>query len=283
MLSYVTKTLVSRKVPYFVRFLSTDQLTKVTFDNGIKKITMCNPKTRNALSIGMMQELIRNITADQDNKDLRVIVITAEGPVFSAGHNLKELAPDIGQAQHEKVFKLASELMISVIESPVPIIARVDGLAAAAGCQLVAQCDIAVCTEKSSFSTPGANFGIFCSTPGVALARCVPKMTALHMLLTGLPLSSSEAKLNGLVTKVCPEDALDKELDVICKAIFSKSRSVVELGKKFYYKQIQEDVRNAYKLGGDQMVSNLSLKDGQEGIKSFIEKRKAVWSHTFDK
>lgn len=124
------------------------------------------------------------------------------------------------------------------------------------------------------------NFGIFCSTPGVALARCVPKMTAMHMLLTGLPISSSEAKQSGLVSKVCSEESLDNELDIICQTILSKSRSVVELGKRFYYKQIQENIRDAYILGGNQMVDNLTLKDGQEGIQSFVEKRKAVWSHT---
>lgn len=128
-----------------------------------------------------------------------------------------------------------------------------------------------------------ANFGIFCSTPGVAIARCVPKMTALYMLFTGNTLNSTEAKDTGLVTKVCRSDELDEEIKKICDSITMKSRSVIELGKRFYYRQVQENVKKAYDLGGEQMVDNLSLADGQEGIKSFIEKRRAQWSHTFAK
>lgn len=128
-----------------------------------------------------------------------------------------------------------------------------------------------------------ANFGIFCSTPGIAIARCVPKMTALHMLFTGTQITSSEAKNAGLVSKVCPPEKLDEEIDNVCSAIISKSRSIIELGKRFYYKQVQENVKVAYDLGGQQMVDNINLKDGQEGIQSFVEKRKAQWYHTFDK
>ncbi|XP_025829872.1 enoyl-CoA hydratase domain-containing protein 3, mitochondrial isoform X2 [Agrilus planipennis] len=226
----------------------------------------------------MMETLIKEITADQDFSNLRAIVISAEGPVFSAGHNLKELKSELGKAQYEKVFSLATKLMLSIINSPVPIIAKVDGLAAAAGCQLIAQCDITICSEESQFSTPGANFGIFCSTPGIALARCVPKMVALHMLLTGNPISSKEAKESGLVSKVVSKDKLDEEVDKICNAILLKSRSVIELGKKFYYKQVQTDIKNAYAMGERQMVDNVGMKDGQEGILSFAEKRKPVWS-----
>ncbi|GLV34893.1 uncharacterized protein CBL_09373 [Carabus blaptoides fortunei] len=148
---------------------SVEHLTDVTFNNGVKTIQMCHSKTRNSLSIAMMENLVYNITRGQDDPSVRVIIITGVGPIFSAGHNLKELGPNCSRDEHQHVFSLASKLMHSVIDSSVPIIARVDGLAAAAGCQLVAQCDLAFCTEKSSFSTPGVNFGIFCSTPGIAL------------------------------------------------------------------------------------------------------------------
>jgi len=169
--------------------------------------------------------------------------------------------------------------MYTIIDCPVPVIARVDGLAAAAGCQLVAQCDLALCSTESKFSTPGANFGIFCSTPGVALARCMPKMPAMKMLLTGLPITSEEAESSGLVTKACSKDQLDVEIEAVCDAIKLKSRAVIEIGKKFYYQQINQDIKNAYSLGGNVMVENLNTKDGIEGVRSFVEKRKPNWMH----
>ncbi|ERL95141.1 hypothetical protein D910_12410 [Dendroctonus ponderosae] len=230
---------------------------------------------KNALSIAMMETLSDHILCDQQNNDLRAIVISAEGSVFSSGHNLKELANN--REKQEVCFKIATQLMNCIIDSPVPVIAKVDGVAAAAGCQLVAQCDIAICSEKSQFSTPGANFGIFCSTPGVALSRCVNKMPALYMLLTGLPVSAQEAFQIGLITKVRSSDQLNEEIENICRAIKTKSRDVIELGKRFYYKQIQYDVKKAYELGGDKMVENLQLPDCKEGIQSFIEKRKPQW------
>ncbi|GJQ80079.1 hypothetical protein Trydic_g19362 [Trypoxylus dichotomus] len=243
----------------FNRYCSSSSLTKVTLENGIQTITLSDPKTRNALSIAMMQELIKNIKQNENNQQLRVIVITSEGPVFSAGHNMKELLPESGRELHERVFNVSSTLMMSIIDSPVPVIARVDGLAAAAGCQLVAQCDMAVCTDVSKFSTPGAQFGIFCSTPGIPIARSVQKMTALRMLFTGLPITAQEAKEGGLVSVVCGKEAIDEELNKITSAIISKSRSVIE-------------------LGSTTMVDNINLKDGQEGIKKkserfFLKKR----------
>ncbi|XP_018562184.1 enoyl-CoA hydratase domain-containing protein 3, mitochondrial isoform X2 [Anoplophora glabripennis] len=227
----------------------------------------------------MMQSLLENIEKDKYNQKLRVIVLAAEGPVFSAGHNLKELAPESGRPQHEKVFQLASKLMYSIIDSPVPIVAQINGLAAAAGCQLVAQCDIVVCTEHSKFSTPGANFGIFCSTPGIPLARKVQKSTALNMLLTGLPISAAEALKSGLVTKVCALEDLESEVDKICQEIMAKSRSVIAVGKRFYYRQVELDIKKAYELGANQMVENLQMADGKEGVRSFVEKRKPIWTH----
>ncbi|KRT81803.1 hypothetical protein AMK59_5552 [Oryctes borbonicus] len=283
-MNITSKSSFFRKVisTIFNRYYSSPSLTKVTLENGIQTITLSDPKTRNALSIAMMQELINNIKQNEQNQQLRVIVIASEGPVFSAGHNMKELLPESGRELHEKVFNVSSDLMMSIIESPVPIIAKVDGLAAAAGCQLVAQCDMAICTDISKFSTPGAQFGIFCSTPGIPIARSVQKMTALKMLFTGLPITAQEAKESGLVSIVCRKEAINEELKKITTAIIAKSRSVIELGKHFYYRQIQHGIKDAYRLGSTTMVDNINLKDGQEGIKSFIEKRKANWSHTFN-
>lgn len=227
----------------------------------------------------MMNNLIEHITHDQHNEALRCIVLSAKGNVFSAGHNLKELTKETGSDQHKIIFSRCSDLMLSIIKSPVPIIAKVDGLATAAGCQLIATCDIVVCSDRSKFSTPGANFGIFCSTPGIALARAVPRMQASYMLLTGMAITAQEAKNSGLVTDVVSCEELDARVGVICDAIKNKSRAVVELGKKFFYAQLNMDIKTAYDLGGQTMVSNLGMKDGVEGIQSFVEKRKAKWSH----
>ncbi|XP_032518849.2 enoyl-CoA hydratase domain-containing protein 3, mitochondrial isoform X2 [Danaus plexippus] len=215
-------------------------------NNGTREITLNHEKTKNSLSLDMMNSLIEALNLNKGDTSLRAIVLSAKGNVFSAGHNLKEL---------------------------------VNGFAAAAGCQLVATCDIIICSDKSKFSTPGANFGIFCSTPGIAIGRSVPKSRAMYMLLTGEPLSAQEAYESGLVTKVVPAEKLDSEVNETVEQIKRKSRSVISLGKEFFYKQIGLNVIDAYRLGEEIMVKNINSLDGQEGINSFVEKRKAVWNH----
>ncbi|XP_058116877.1 enoyl-CoA hydratase domain-containing protein 3, mitochondrial [Anopheles ziemanni] len=248
--------------------------------DGVGTILLDNEKTRNSLSMEMMNSVLKNIVENQKHVELRCIVLAAKGHVFSAGHNLKELTAEHGADQHKQVFHKCSELIDAIRSAPIPIIAKVDGLAAAAGCQLVASCDMAICSDNSTFSTPGASFGIFCSTPGIAVVRAVPRMKAAYMLFTGLPISAAEALEAGLVSKVVPKDSLDEELDKICKAIASKSRSVIALGKKFFYEQMAMDVPTAYARGEQIMVDNLATIDGREGIKSFVEKRKPLWKHT---
>ncbi|XP_043274420.1 enoyl-CoA hydratase domain-containing protein 3, mitochondrial [Venturia canescens] len=261
-----------------------EKYVETTEDNGVKTIKLCHASTRNSLSLEMMKIILWNITRDEDRGSLRSIVITADpGKVFSAGHNLKELTSEQGGQYHRDVFATATELMKAIANSPVPIIAAVDGLAAAAGCQLVSACDIAVCTERSTFSTPGANFGIFCSTPGVPLVRNIPRKVASHMLFTGLPITAKEARAVGLVSKVTANEDLAAEVKTITDAITSKSRAVVSLGKKFLYEQLDLDYFSAYELGAEIMVNNLELKDAQEGIRGFVEKRKPVWGHDFKK
>ncbi|XP_050348112.1 enoyl-CoA hydratase domain-containing protein 3, mitochondrial isoform X1 [Nymphalis io] len=247
--------------------------------NGTREITLNHEKTKNSLSLVMMENLITAINENKNDTSLRAIILSAKGNVFSAGHNLKELQISTGTDQHKLIFNKATELMKSIIQSPVPVIAKVNGFATAAGCQLVATCDIIICSDKSKFSTPGANFGIFCSTPGIALGRSVPKSRAMHMLLTGEPINAQEAYDSGLVTKVVPADKLDEEVSRIVEQIKHKSRCVIALGKEFFYKQINLDTLDAYKLGEDIMVQNVNSNDGQEGIQSFVEKRKASWSH----
>ncbi|XP_054269659.1 enoyl-CoA hydratase domain-containing protein 3, mitochondrial-like [Macrosteles quadrilineatus] len=254
--------------------------TKMIEERGVRTITLSNPKSRNALSLSTINELIGHVTTDVEDIKLRCIVIRAEGPVFCSGHNLKEFDLNSTQQQHQRlVFSQCSQLMLDIVSCPVPVVAVVDGLAAAAGCQLVAQCDIAICTPHSSFSTPGASFGLFCSTPGIPVARSVSRKMALRMLLTGLPITAEEAYQAGLVSKVVPQESLETELKIITDSIESKSRTVISLGKKFFYKQVETDLQTAYRMGEDVMVSNIALEDGQEGIKSFIEKRKPSWKH----
>ncbi|XP_040307394.1 enoyl-CoA hydratase domain-containing protein 3, mitochondrial isoform X4 [Herpailurus yagouaroundi] len=226
----------------------------------------------------MLKSLQSDLLHEADSKDLKVVIISAEGPVFSSGHDLKELTDEQSPDYHAEVFQTCSEVMMLIQNHPVPVIAMVNGLATAAGCQLVASCDIAVASDKSSFATPGVNIGLFCSTPAVALGRTVPRKVALEMLFTGEPISAQEALLHGLLSRVVPEEQLEEETMRIAKKIASLSRPVVSLGKATFYKQLPQDLRTAYYLTSQTMVDNVALRDGQEGIKAFIQKRKPIWS-----
>ncbi|XP_074214218.1 enoyl-CoA hydratase domain-containing protein 3, mitochondrial isoform X1 [Camelus bactrianus] len=247
--------------------------------DGIRSIVLSNPKKRNALSLAMLKSLQKDILHEAESQDLKVIVISAEGPVFSSGHDLKELTDEQGPDYHAEVFRTCSEVMMMIQNHPVPVIAMVNGLATAAGCQLVASCDIAVASDKSSFATPGVNIGLFCSTPGVALGRAVPRKVALEMLFTGEAMSAQEALLHGLLSRVVPEEQLEEETMRIARKVASLSRPVVSLGKAAFYRQLAQDLRTAYHLASQTMVDNLGLPDGQEGIKAFLQKRKPIWSH----
>ncbi|XP_073508506.1 enoyl-CoA hydratase domain-containing protein 3, mitochondrial isoform X3 [Phyllobates terribilis] len=279
---------------------------------------MNNPQKRNALSLAMLQSLEKDLLHEVDDKDLRVIVIAdttykrkhsvthvltkldlmglvlyighldicymsdTNGPVFSSGHNLKEFTATHGKAYHADVFNACVQLMTAIQTIPVPVIAQVNGLATAAGCQLVASCDIAVASEKSRFATPGVNVGLFCSTPAVALGRAVPRKVALEMLFTGEPISAHDALMHGLVSKVVPEDSLEAETMKIAHKICQASRIVVALGKATFYKQISQSLEEAYRLTSQVMLQNLMLKDGQEGIEAFTQKRKPVWTNSLE-
>ncbi|XP_025044222.2 enoyl-CoA hydratase domain-containing protein 3, mitochondrial isoform X2 [Pelodiscus sinensis] len=248
-----------------------------------RHIILNNPKKRNALSLPMLKCLRDDILHDMESKALRVIIISAEGPVFSAGHDLKELSFEQDTKYLRDVFETCAEVMTLLQKLPVPVIAKVNGLATAAGCQLVASCDIAVASEKSRFATPGVNIGLFCSTPAVAVGRALPRKVALEMLFTGEPISAHDALLHGLLSRVVPEDKLEEETMKIARKICETSRSVVALGKATFYRQMALDLDAAYRMTSQIMVDNLTLKDGQEGIEAFIQKRKPVWSHTVDR
>ncbi|XP_046443963.1 enoyl-CoA hydratase domain-containing protein 3, mitochondrial-like [Daphnia pulex] len=264
---------------YFFSSLATSQpesLNLVNFsnENGIYKVQLNSPRTRNALSTEMLNELQSIFKAVNEAKGARCVLLSSSGSkVFSAGHNLKELTNETPKTHHELVFSTCTSLMKLLIDCPIPIVAQVDGIAAAAGCQLVAMCDIVVASTNATFSTPGINLGLFCSTPGVAVARAIPMKLASYMLFTGLPLSAEEALKAGLVSRVVPAENIELETQQVIESICKKSLPVMRLGKQFLHRQLKMDIMEAYKEGENVMVGNLQLKDAQEGLKSFAEKR----------
>ncbi|XP_055970678.1 enoyl-CoA hydratase domain-containing protein 3, mitochondrial [Sorex fumeus] len=253
--------------------------TRAQQRDGVRSIVLSNPQRRNALSLAMLRSLRSDLLHEADSPELKVIVISAEGPVFSSGHDLKELTEEQGHEVHTDVFQTCAEVMMLIQRHPVPVIAMVNGLATAAGCQLVASCDIAVASDKSTFATPGVNVGLFCSTPAVALARAVPKKVAMEMLLTGEPISAQEALRHGLLSRVVPEAQLEAETSRITSRIAALSRPVLALGKATFHRQLPQDLPTAYHLACQAMVDNLGLRDGREGITAFLQKRKPHWSH----
>jgi len=258
-------------------------LTKVTRDEGVETITLASPATRNALSLDMMLSVTEELHRAGKDKEVRAVVLKGEGKVFSSGHNLKEMTVETGYDYHKKIFDTCEAMMRLVGQIPVPVIGVVTGHAAAAGCQLIASCDLVVAGPNAKFSTPGAAVGLFCHTPGIPLARRVPRAVSGYMLLTGLPIGAEEAAQAGLVSRLVPEDMVDAEVETICAAIRSKPRGVVALGKKFYQQQLELPLAKAYPAGGDVMVENLWYKDAQEGIQAFKEKRKPVFTHGDEK
>ncbi|XP_076153059.1 enoyl-CoA hydratase domain-containing protein 3, mitochondrial [Alosa pseudoharengus] len=261
-----------------------EPLTLKEQQDGIRRIILNNPKKRNALSLAMLASLRENIVTGVDSDDLRVIVISARGPVFSSGHDLKELTSVQGREYHTKVFNACSEVMTLIQDIPVPVIAMVNGVATAAGCQLVASCDIAVATEKSTFATPGINVGLFCSTPGVAIGRAVPRKVAMEMLFTGQPVSAQDALRHGLVSRVVADEAaLEEATLAMARSVCAASRPVVALGKAAFQRQMAQGRDAAYATASAVMVDNLALRDGQEGIRAFLDKRKPTWSHSMEK
>ncbi len=224
-----------------------------------------------------MSALIESIESASANKSVRAIIIRANGPVFSAGHDLRELVGH-EQAEYESVFEICTELMTVIRTADQPVIAEVRGLATAAGCQLVAACDLAVASEDAKFATPGVNIGLFCTTPGVAVSRAVPQKKAMEMLLTGEAINASEAERAGLVNRVVPADRLEEATRALAERIASSSGETTKLGKDAFYRQIEMDTDAAYRFGQSKMVENLAKDDAKEGIQAFLEKRKPNWS-----
>lgn len=240
-------------------------------------LTLCRPDQRNALSLAMIRALDAALGTVARDATVAVVVLTAEGPTFCAGHDLRELRANPAAAFRHLVFDACADLMLSIPALPQPVIAQVQGPATAAGCQLVAMADLAVAGRSAAFCTPGVNIGLFCSTPSVALSRAVPSKAAMKMLLTGSWIDADEARRIGLVNDVVADDALDNAVLTLARKIAEKPRPTVALGKRTFYQQRDLPLRQAYAVATDAMVENMMMIEAEEGIAAFLEKRPPRW------
>lgn len=249
--------------------------------DGVLRLTLANPPA-NALSLAMISALQNALDDAAGNSAVRVVVIAAAGKVFCAGHDLKELTShrnddDRGRAFFEQTMNECARLMQTIVHLPQPVIAEVNAMATAAGCQLVASCDLAIASDQASFATPGVNIGLFCSTPMVALSRNVAPKHAMEMLLTGEPIDASTAREFGLVNRVVPPEYLQQIVAKYTQAIVSKSSLTLKIGKEAFYRQAEMNLADAYSYAAKVMVENMLARDAQEGISAFIEKRHPEW------
>lgn len=245
--------------------------------DGVVTLTLNRPQARNALSIQLMTALQDEIDAIGGDPATRVVVLGARGPAFCSGHDLRELRAIRGQEAYEALFAQCSRLMVSLTRLPQPVIARVQGVATAAGCQLVATCDLALASRRATFATPGVNLGLFCSTPMVALSRSVGPKHAMEMLLTGDPVSATRACEMGLLNRVVEDEELDGVVDELARKVAQKSRHSIATGKGAFYRQIELDLEDAYEYASRVMAENMLAADACEGIGAFLEKRPPRW------
>ena len=248
-------------------------------NNGISRIILNDPKTYNSLSLATINSLIAVFKTLEKDKKTKVIIIEGAGKGFSAGHNLNEIQSLKNKTSYQKLFNQCSKLMMNIINHNKPVIAKVHGAAFAAGCQLVASCDLAFSSKEAIFSTPGVNIGLFCSTPMVALSRKVSKKKAMQMLLTGEPIKASYAKEIGLINDCFTKSKLETEIMKIAKIISSKSSVTLNIGKGAFYKQLEMPLDKAYKYTSKIMTKNMMTADANEGINSFLEKKSPVWKN----
>ncbi len=245
----------------------------------IVKIELVNGKKHNPLSLELIKELTNSLIQISSKKKVKVLIISSEGPGFSAGHDLDELRKNQNNKKFfNELFNECSNLMQTIMNLPQPVIAEVCGIAAAAGCQLVASCDLAVASQEASFMTPGVNIGLFCSTPMVAVSRNLSRKKILEMLLTGEKLSAKDAVDYGLINHCVPLDQLHQKTLSIANIIASKSLSTVKIGKEAFYKQVEMPIDEAYKYTSEVMAMNMMEKDANEGISAFLDKRSPSWN-----
>jgi len=248
-------------------------------DKEIASIIIDESKTYNALSFRNLGDLIKAFKKLDNDKNIKVIIIEGAGKGFSAGHNLKEVNGLKNRAKYQKLFNLCSKLMLHIVEGKKPVIAKVHGAAFAAGCQLVASCDLAYSTNDAIFATPGVNIGLFCSTPMVAVSRKVNRKRLMKMLLTGEPIKANYAKEIGLINDHFSKSKLDNEVLKLSKKIASKSNLTIKIGKQTFYKQLEMPLRKAYAYTSKMMTQNMMAMDAKEGISAFLEKRKPIWKN----
>jgi enoyl-CoA hydratase/carnithine racemase len=246
-------------------------------DRGVLRLTLNRPDARNALSVALMSALLEALARAATDPQARVIVIAGSGPAFCAGHDLRELRADQKRETYERVFAQCSELMLAIVRLPKPVIAEVHGVATAAGCQLVATCDLAVAARDARFATPGVNIGLFCSTPMVALTRAVGRKAAMEMLLTGKLIDAETAQAIGLINRVVPGEGLRDAVDGLAREIASKSALTVKIGKEAFYRQAELDLAAAYRYAAEVMTTNMLARDAGEGIDAFLAKRAPSW------
>jgi enoyl-CoA hydratase/carnithine racemase len=246
-------------------------------ERGVFTLRLNRPHTFNALSEAMLKALQREFAAIAEDESVRVVVLAAEGKAFCAGHDLKEMRAKPSLQYYESLFTQCSEMMLCIQRLPVPVIARVQGVATAAGCQLVAMCDLAVASSTAKFAVSGVNLGLFCSAPGVALSRNVLRKAAIEMLVTGEFISAEEAKMRGLINRVVEPEQLDAEVEKLIAAIIAKPRVAVAIGKEFFYRQIELGIVPAYEAAAQTMACNMMDEAALEGVQAFIDKRPPRW------
>ena len=246
-------------------------------DRGVLRLTLNRPEARNALSAALMSALLEALARAATDPQARVVVIAGAGPAFCAGHDLREMRADQRRETYERLFAQCSELMLAIVRLPKPVIAEVHGVATAAGCQLVATCDLAVAAEEARFATPGVNIGLFCSTPMVALSRAIGRKPAMEMLLTGEFVDAATARAIGLVNRVVPREGLREVVDGLARDIAGKSALTVAIGKEAFYRQAELDLTAAYRYAAEVMTTNMLARDAGEGIDAFLAKRAPVW------
>lgn len=257
---------------------SQDDILLRTDADGIVTLTLNRPAARNALSTGLMAALQDQIDAIAADRAVRVVVIAANGPAFCAGHDLREVRGTPTKDAYEALFAQCSALMLSITRLPQPVIARVHATATAAGCQLVATCDLAVAAETARFATPGVNIGLFCSTPMVAVSRNLGRKQTMEMLLTGEMIEAGAAVAGGLINKAVPDGDLDDAVAAYCRQIASKSPLTLKIGKEAFYRQLEMPLEDAYTYASEVMVTNMLARDAEEGIDAFLEKRAPEWT-----
>ncbi len=255
-----------------------DQLVEVQRSpQGVVRITLNDPQRFNALGAEMLVALQQALDAVAADASARVVVLAAQGKAFCAGHNLKDMAANPQLAYYQQLFAQCSKMMVSIARLPVPVIARVQGMATAAGCQLVAQCDLAVASSAASFATSGINYGLFCATPSVPLVRNLPIKQAMEMLLTGDFIDADTAFARGLVNRVAAPEALDATVEALVQSILVKPAAAVRMGKALVYQQRELGLEAAYQLAGQTMAANMMDADAQEGAQAFAQKRRPHW------